>query len=65
MRTKVGFTITVKNKLGNDARYDIPEDVYYYIKSLEGFVRDPLSSSLKQEYAKRFLPLDQRYRKGR
>jgi len=64
MRSKVGFTITVKNKLGEDARYDIPEDVYYYIKSLEGYVRDPASSSLRQRYAGRFLPPDQKYQKG-
>ena len=50
----IGFTITVKNKIGEFKRYDISEDVYYYIKQLEGYIKDPDSSSIKQRYDKRF-----------
>jgi len=53
-RSKVGFTVSVKNKLGDLTYYDIPENVYYYIKQLEAYVRDPVSSTVKERYRRRF-----------
>lgn len=51
---KPGFTVVVQNKDREDRRYDIPENVYYYIKQLEAYVRDLKSSSIKARYKDRF-----------
>lgn len=48
------FSISVIGEGGEFIHVNVPESIYYYIKQLEGYIKHPESSKLKEVYHERF-----------
>lgn len=48
------FSISVIGEGGEFTHVNVPESIYYYIKQLEGYIKHPESSKLKEVYHERF-----------
>lgn len=48
------FSISIIGEGGEFTHVNVPESIYYYIKQLEGYIKHPESSKLKEVYHERF-----------
>lgn len=48
------YYVSIKDKGGKFNHFDVPKEVYVYIKQLESFIKDSKNSKLKDLYAERF-----------
>ena len=50
----MAYYIAVKNKKGEDQTFEVQEEVSRYILQLEGYIKYPKLSKLKEIYPERF-----------
>jgi hypothetical protein len=48
------YTVAVKDREGTWVRFQVPQDVYIYIKQLEAYIHNPEASKLREVYHERF-----------
>lgn len=48
------YFISIKDKDGKYKHVEVSEDVYRYIRQLEGFIKHPDISKIKEVYKERF-----------
>lgn len=53
-KDKMSCYIAIKDKRGEYKHYEVNENVYYYIRQLESYIRRPEMSKLKEVYCERF-----------
>lgn len=50
----MSYYLSVKNKKNNFTGYEVPEEIYIYVKQLEAYINFPNESKLLEAYPDRF-----------
>ena len=54
MSNETHYTLAIKTSPTEWGRFDVPKEVYVYVKQLEACINSPQHSNLKELYPKRF-----------